>query len=284
MAGKAESTRIRQIINEVFTQADAPYDMHETRDKESLETIVRQIQQAQYTTIVAIGGDGTVSKVANQVVHTDARLGILPVGTANLIARELGIPLDVEKACRLLVKPHRIIYLDAMQAEEQVFISHISLGGYSRLVTRVNREQKRRLGRLIYAWAVFREILEHRTWNYTLQVDDRELQFRAALVMIANVGMLGMTDWRWGAHIRPDDGKIDLCIVHADTVSEQLIAAWHVLRGTGRSSPHITYLQAEEQIAVRTSAKLPVRADGELIGYANVHVQILPRAVKLICP
>src|SRR5262249_20958068 len=101
-AGGAEPAEVWRGLTHHFGPGDAGVVVHETAREEDPAATARAAAGRGYDVIVAAGGDGTVSKVANGVIGTPARLGIIPLGTANVLARELGIPIDPDAACRLL--------------------------------------------------------------------------------------------------------------------------------------------------------------------------------------
>ena len=102
--------------------------------------------------------------------------------------------------------------------------------------------------------------------------------------MIANSGILGQPPFRWGPDIEPDDGRLDVCIVRAQTLLDYLSLGWHVVRGQHRQSSNVRYLHARRQIVIETGRPLPVQADGEIIGETPVQVQLVAAAVRVIVP
>ncbi|QBQ55760.1 diacylglycerol/lipid kinase family protein [Nitrosococcus wardiae] len=284
VAGSCKAEQVRNLLKQYCEMHGIGYDIYETTGKEHLPSIVRQAQEQDYSVIAAAGGDGTVSAVASGLLHSQIPLAIIPVGTANLLARELAIPLEVEAACQLVVKGGRIRKIDAMQVGDQILISHISIGSYSRIAERTTVAAKRYFRQLAYVWSALAELIGTRVWRFNLRIDDREQRIRAAFIMIANVGEMGAASLRWGAEVEPDDGQIDVCIVRARTLLHYLSFMWHILWRQHKQSPHTIYLRAEKNIKVSTKWNLPVRGDGEIIGRANVDIQIIPKAIPIIAP
>ena len=284
VAGSCSAERVRFTLKQYCEQHDVGYEIYETTGKEHLPSIVRQAREEDYSVIVAAGGDGTASMVAGELIHSPIPLGIIPVGTANLLARELAIPLDLESACQLVVTGGAIRKIDAMRVGRQVLISHISLGSYSRIAERTSVEAKRRFRQLAYIWNGIAEFIGTRVWRFDLVVDGQRQRIKAAFIMIANVGAMGAATLRWGEEVKPDDGKVDICIVRTRGLLHYSSFLWHALRGRHKESPHTDYLWAKKNIKVTAKKNLPVRGDGEIIGRSSVEIEIIPRAVPIIVP
>ena len=234
--------------------------------------------------IVAAGGDGTVSAVAKGLVRTQTPLGIIPLGTANVLARELGIPVELEGACQLLAGAHGVTSIDAMQVGEKYYFTQVGVGIDAMMIRDTKREDKRRFGRIAYIWTAMTRLLGFQPRRFRIAADDQQERRRASQIVIANSGILGQPPFRWGPEIEPDDGRLDVCIVRARTLLDYLSLAWHVVRGQQRQSPNVRYLGAQRRIVIETDRPLPVQADGEIIGETPVQVQVVPAAVRVIVP
>lgn len=284
VAGGCEVEHVKQTLKQHCDTLGIACDIYETTGNEDLPAIVRQAREQDYKSVIAAGGDGTVSAVASELVHSPVSLGIIPVGTANLLARELNIPLELEAACRLAVKGGTIRKIDAMQAGNQILFSHISLGSYSRIAERTSATAKRYFRQLAYVWNALAELIGTHRWRFNLVIDDRQYRFKAAFIMIANVGAMGASYLRWGPNIKPDDGQVDICIVRAQTLIHYISFMWHILLGYHKQSPHTRYLHAQKYIKARTKRNLPVRGDGEIIGRSSIEIKIIPMAIQIIVP
>lgn len=284
MAGSCTAQDVRRVLDRHFTARNRTYELYETTGQELVAEIVRAALDRGFDMIIAAGGDGTVSEVAEALVHTDIPLGIIPVGTANVLARELGIPLNLEGACALLAGEHATTSLDTMQIGDKYFVLQIGIGINSLMIRDTEREAKRRFGRAAYLWTAFTRLLGYQPRRFTLVADGRRLRPRAAQIVIANGGLLGVPPFRWGPHIRPDDGRIDICIISTRTLMDYLRLAWYTLLGQQHRDRNVRYLRAERSTTVSADHELPVQADGEIIGQTPVQVHVVPHAVWVIVP
>jgi YegS/Rv2252/BmrU family lipid kinase len=285
MAGSCAAADVRQALERQLGEQIQTDIFETTGDQlEDIVAIVRAELANSPSVVVAAGGDGTISQVAEALIGTDTRLGIIPVGTANIFARELGIPLDLEAACALLDGQPHITHVDAMKVGEQYFVLQIGIGIDSLMIRDTDRQSKRRFGRAAYMWTAFTRLIGYQPMRFTIVADVKRMRPRASQVLIANGGVLGLPPFRWGPNIRPDDGKIDVCIVSARTALDYVGLIWHTLLGQQRRDRNVRYLTAERRIAVSADHPLPIQADGEIIGDTPIQIEVVPNALKVIVP
>ena len=291
-AGSASADDVRAALGRYFALDlavddgfDTACEICHTQPDQSVTELARDAVARGYDLVVAAGGDGTVSAVANGLAGSDTPLGILPLGTANVLAGELGIPTDLDEACRLLAGTHhRVQALDALEVAGQYYFTQLGVGIDSLMIRDTQREAKRRFGRVAYVWTALTRLLGFQPRRFVVAADGQVLRVRASQVLVANSGVLGKAPLRWGPDIRPDDGRLDVCIIRARSVLDYLVLAWHVLRGQHDRSPQVRYLAAERTIAISARHPLPVQADGEIIGQTPVEVKVAPGILRVIVP
>lgn len=163
--------------------------------------------------ILACGGDGTVTACAEGVADSGVPLGILPMGTGNLLARNVGLPADLEDALAVALSGGEQ-KLDTGTANGQTFVVMAGLGLDAQMLSDTSEPVKARLGWAAYALSALRH-LNDRPIRLTLAVDDeRPVRLRASTVIVGNVGWL-----RGGIPLlpdaRPDDGLLDAVVLTA---------------------------------------------------------------------
>jgi len=285
VAGSCTAEDVRACLERHFSDR-IELQIYETTgsDDEDVVSVVREAVAKGCNLVAAAGGDGTVSDVAEGLVGSNVPMGIVPVGTANVFARELGLPLTLDEACALLAGQHAISSVDAMKARDKYFVLQIGIGLDSLMIRDTEREAKRRFGRAAYIWTALTRLIGFQPVRFTIVVDGKRLRPRASQVLIANGGVLGVAPFRWGLHIRPDDGRIDVCVLSARSLSDYLRVAWQVLIGHRRPSPNIRYYSAERSIMVDADRPLPIQGDGEILGETPIQIQVVPDAVSVIVP
>ncbi|HEU5089696.1 MAG TPA: diacylglycerol kinase family protein [Roseiflexaceae bacterium] len=284
MAGTSDAATVRATLEQHFAPAGIEYDVYETTGNEDLTEIVRQAVERGIDVAVAAGGDGTVSEVANAVAGHSTALALLPVGTANVLARELGIPIDLQQAVALIAGQHATRAIDAMKVGDRHFVLQIGVGLDSLMIRDTDRESKRRFGQIAYLWTLGTRLLGYQPRRFTVYADGERRRPRAAQVLIANGGALGVQSLRWGPNITPSDGQIDVCIIGARTLVDYLGLLWHTLIGQQRRNRNVRYMHAQRSIVVNADRPLPVQADGEIIGETPVQVTVVPAAVNVVVP
>jgi diacylglycerol kinase (ATP) len=283
-AGTYSAREVREALGRHFDRGDGSCEIYETTGREDLTEVARAAAERGFEVVVAGGGDGSVSAVANGLVGTSAALGIIPLGTANVLARELGIPVDPDGACALLSGPNSIARIDAIEAGHRHNYTQVGIGIDALMIRDTRREAKRRFGRLAYLWTGFTRLLGFQPRRFLTVVDGRSRRTRALEVVLANCGTMGQPPFRWGPNIRPDDGRISVCIIRARNLIDYLVLAWQVILNRHRSSRHVTFLVAERTIAVAVDKPLPVQADGEIIGETPVDARVIPSDMAVVVP
>jgi diacylglycerol kinase family enzyme len=162
----------------------------------------------------------------------------------------------------------------------------LSLGtGLGALAMRdTSRAHKRRFGPLAYIWVILKLIVGIQPRTFTVVADGEEREFHAADVMLANAATL-TRPIRWGAHIQPDDGRIDICIMRAQSVFDIFGVAWDILvPGRTRRHRNLIYWPAYHSVIVLADRAMPVQGDGELLGETPIEVTVIASAVKVMVP
>ena len=186
VAGGKNGTAIASRLPSLVGAFNRSCDVRVIRKGRDIEKETRRALQSGFRTIVAAGGDGTVSAVASHLVNTDRQLGILPLGTFNYVAREFGIPLGIEDAVRVIVQgTERTV--DVGDVNGRAFLNNAGLGGYARIVRRRERVfASCGRSRIAAYWVILRSLLDlRRSLTLKATVDEQVLRFRTPMVFIA---------------------------------------------------------------------------------------------------
>ena len=284
-SGSCTAEDVREALRRHFVREDDDAcAVVEITGTEDLAGLARKAAREGRDMVIAAGGDGTVSAVADGLIGSKTPLGIIPLGTANVLARELGIPVDLEGACTLLAGPHAERAIDVMKVGHRHFFTQVGVGIDALMIRDTTTEHKRRFGRMAYLWTAATRLVGFQPRRFRLVVDDKETRTRASQVVVANVGTLGQPPFRWGPDIHLDDGRVEVCVVRARTAADYLRLAWHVLRHQHRLDRGVRYLEARRTVVIESSRPLPVQADGEVIGETPVEVAVVPGAVRVVVP
>ncbi|MGD8583729.1 MAG: diacylglycerol kinase family lipid kinase [Chloroflexota bacterium] len=285
VAGRTKATVVRQAIDRHFKENEWQITVHETKAGEPVGDIVGHQIESGLDVVIAAGGDGTVSAVINGMANRDVPLGILPTGTTNAIAQELKIPANVDDACQLITGKHRIRAIDALQVKDDFYALSVGIGLDARAMENTSQRQKRRFGKLAYIWVILKLVLGIQPETFTLIADGELRRVKAADILMTNVSTL-TRPFRWGPHIVPDDGQIDIIIMRARNLIDILGVVYDILvPGRPRRNRNLRYWSAQKTIQVFPERPLPVQGDGELLGIRKIlEVQVWTGAVGIIVP
>jgi YegS/Rv2252/BmrU family lipid kinase len=283
-SGHADPTRVIEVLRSRLASGGLGLDVHETRKDEDVAAVVRDAVARGFDLIVAAGGDGTVSAVANGVVGGVARLAILPLGTTNVLARELGVPLELEAACALIAGPNATTPVDGMRLEGRCYFTQIGVGVDAMMIHDTSEVDKRRMGVLAYVLTMLKALAGYTPRRITVDADGRCVRTRSLQVILANCGTLGASALRWGPDVRADDGRIDVCVFRPRSPLDYLRIAWNFLLGRHGRDPRLTYLRSSLRVVVPSDAELPVQGDGEVVARTPLEVEVIPGAIRVIVP
>ena len=231
--------------------------------------------------VLACGGDGTVAACAEGVAGTGVPLGIIPLGTGNLLARNVGLPAGRDEALAVALGGVRQP-VDAGRVNGALFVVMAGLGLDARMLSGASEPLKKRLGWLAYAISVVRH-LGDRPVRVTVSADGgQRRRMLASAVIIGNVGWL-----RGGLPLlpdaRPDDGKLDAVVLAASGPAGWLaVAAGILLR---RPANGRMYRVQFAELTVTAARAQPWELDGELMGATRqLTVQAQPGGLLLMLP
>ncbi|GGC00859.1 diacylglycerol/lipid kinase family protein [Pseudoduganella buxea] len=235
--------------------------------------------------VAAGGGDGTINAVASVMVDSDITFAVLPLGTLNHFAKDLGIPLALDEAIATIVKGS-VRRVDVGEVNGRVFLNNSSLGLYPDIV-RDREKQQRRLGRgkwLAFCWASVAALRRFPFLSVRLKVGEDEHARRTPFVFIGNNEYL-MQGLTIGERAVLDGGKLSLYVAQRPTRRGLVRFACHALLGRLGQSPDFDVLLAE-CFAIDTRRKLiRVATDGEVTLMAPpLNYRSRPAALAVIVP
>ncbi|RYZ28374.1 MAG: diacylglycerol kinase family lipid kinase [Chitinophagaceae bacterium] len=278
IAGGKEKKDWETAIREFFKES--PYSIEfyiqtGENDKTSIQHYIEKINPAK---VVAIGGDGTVKMVAEIVKETPIVLGIIPAGSANGLARELGIPVDVNEAVKIILNG-REEKLDAIKINEEELCFHLSDIGLNALLVKYFEASNTR-GMWGYARSLFKMLWNKRKMRVAIQTDEGLMKRKAYMVALANAEMYGT-----GAVINPDgdvsDGKFEVVVVR----KIHLVEIFKAVTARKNFNPKRIEVFRTKNVVLTFQQKAPFQVDGEYLGkIASVKARILPGIVNVMLP
>lgn len=275
--------------------------------------LARHAAQRGAKVIIAAGGDGTVNEVANGLLGTNAALGVLPVGSTNVWALQMGIPalnpiLPSSKMIKLvadleerIARPlpanyYRKVLLDAAKVLVEGCITAVDMGEISgrhfllwagigldaAIAESISPKEKRALGSWAYVLPTLGTARRYSSTDVWLNLDGKVMKIDTPLIVVSNIQLYGGL-LSIGANARVNDARLDVCIFKGGGFFTFVQHALKVLSRQHLRDPKIEYYQCSE-ISIESARSLPVHVDGEPFTVTPVAIRTVPSALKVIVP
>ena len=283
-AGAGDNDKVFERLAPIFKENRIAMDMSVAQSGAEVSELAWAAARGPYRVIVAAGGDGTVNSVASAVVDTGKVLGVLPLGTLNHFARDLGIPFDPQAAAETIVAGHTT-EVDVGEVNNRVFLNNSSLGLYPVIVR--ERKKHERLGLRkwpAFVWAAIQALRRYPFLDITLRVNGELLDRTTPFVFIGN-NEYAMDSFNIGLRDRLDKGVLSIYIIDRTTRWGLINLALRAL--FGRLRDHKDFLAIHsDQVKIETARKrLRVAFDGEIEPMQTpLRYRVRTRALRVIVP
>jgi YegS/Rv2252/BmrU family lipid kinase len=278
-SGKDES--IINTLNDVFHQHNIDWDVSITKKYGDATAQAKAAIANGADLVVGYGGDGTQHEIANAVLSSGGKtpMGILPGGTGNGFAREMGIPKTLRPAVEVLCGNNKIRKIDVAQVGDQYFIQRLYVGIEPEEQT--SREMKDKYGVFAYAINMAQRRKTQKEINYQVTIDGNAHEFQAVKVYVVNSGMMG-TGLSITHTYAIDDGVLDVFLL--DSANLQTMAAATSRFFNLHTNKAQKYYKQGREISIDTDPDQSVWSDGEYLGRTPITVKVLPAVLPIVVP
>ena len=274
--------RVREIIDDFYK-----------KNKDKLELDLRYVDSSNIRKviidnvfdkdiIVAGGGDGTINTAVNYIYSKNIKLGILPIGTFNHLAKDLNIPLDIKKALDLILNP-KYKAIDLVWVNNEVFLNHSGLGIYAKSLEQRIYYQKRGFKKMkaliVSAVKVF---FKFHAFTITVYIDGKKRRIKTPIIFVGN-GSFHLSLYKKGTRDQVDDSK--LWIYYLDCVKRicLLKTMFSFLTNRIKSDKSFMIFSGKEVKISTKKKRVSYSLDGELKkGRAPIFYKILPKSLKVL--
>lgn len=233
-----------------------------------------------YEVVVAAGGDGTINEVVNGIAQCPVALGILPVGTMNVFAYELGLPLSQIRDCWEVIRRGNVAEIDLALANNQYFVQLAGVGLDAQAVEATDLTMRRTIGPLSYVLAAA-QVIGHPPPRLQIGCASGQ-RLEASFALIGNGRHYGGPFCIFTqAHNR--DGLLDLLVFRNQGYLDLFRYLQGILLGKPEQVPDIEYLQVPA-VSVTSDQDTPVEIDGEVSMRTPVHFQLAPKRLRVLVP
>lgn len=278
VSGGKEKTDWEVQIRDYFKESPHTMDFYVLTGKSDSTSVAHHIKTASPDRVVAVGGDGTVKMVAELVADIGIPLAIIPAGSANGLAKELGIPLEVNAALDVAIHGS-VQSIDAIKVNDQEICIHLSDIGLNAMLVKYFEGSKRR-GMWGYGRSLLRVLWDKQKMHASIRTDDGRVERRAFMVVLANARKYGT-----GGNINPDgdisDGYFEVVVLR----KLNLIEIFKALLTDKSFHPNRIEVFKTKTAEVHVRHRTYFQVDGEYRGkLKDLKAEIIPGALRIMLP
>ena len=285
VAGQGDSEQDLATIKSIL-EPEFDLDIQLTTPEVAGGELARRAVADKAEIIIASGGDGTVSAVAEALINTNIPLGAIARGTANAFANALGIPDTVEAACKTIVDG-ATKKVDAAMCNGKPMILLAGIGFEAETVEDADREAKDRLGMLAYVLSGLKQLKDFEQFATIIETDDKIIKVTANAVTVANAAPPTSILAQGTAGVVYDDGLLDVTIIAPKSRAGAIAISYHLLQTASNDEAaerdDIGYLRTK-RVKIRTDPPQKVVLDGEIVGNTPIEVECIPKGLTVFTP
>ncbi|MGR3317732.1 MAG: diacylglycerol/lipid kinase family protein [Candidatus Anammoxibacter sp.] len=231
--------------------------------------------------IVVIGGDGTINEVVNGLQGTHIPIGIIPRGTANVLAKELGISRNIKKACRVICKG-KTICMDLGYDFKKYFFLMAGIGIDAEVVNYLDSARKGNITSASYGIPIVKAVSRYSFPDMTIEVDGKLISQKATCIFVSNVkGYIGPAKFTYLAKV--NDGQFDICIIKAKRRCDLPKYIFGAVTRTLHNFSDVIYLRGKD-VKITSESDALYQLDGDPGGSLPARFRLMPNAVKFLAP
>jgi len=284
-AGNHRAADRARTLTALFLAAGIEVDVRFAESGADIDTLVREAVNERPRMLIAAGGDGTISTAAGALAGTEIVLGVLPFGTLNHFAKDLGIPLQLEESVQNIVDGN-VIAVDVGEVNGRVFINNSSLGMYPDIV-RDRERQEARLGRgkwRSFAWASLSVLRRYPFLTVRIKVGSEKRVYVTPIVFVGN-NEYQMEGFRIGKRSSLEQGSLSVYIVKKHGRAALVRLSIGALFGRLKQARDFEALTADDFVIETRRSHVLVAADGEVHRMSSpLHFRSRPRSLRVIVP
>jgi YegS/Rv2252/BmrU family lipid kinase len=274
--------RIRKKALRAFDDAGVACDTMPT-EAPGHAAILARTHAHKYDAVFTLGGDGTVMEVLSVLAHQGPPLGVLGGGTANVVARTLGIPLNPTRAVPLLLNGDEATMDLGRLGDGRRFAIGVGVGLDATMMMEAPARLKRRFGFMAYVIGGSKAVLRNQRFKLRLTIDGVVFERSASAILVANFGAVLNNLVAFGDGIVHDDGMLNACVFSPLNLRDSLRILRKMVRKDFSADPCLFYKSGRE-FRIETMPAMPAQADGELLPGTPLSVSVDPLAGCLLIP
>jgi len=283
-AGPGDNTKAAERLAAIFKASGIDVDISIAKSGAEVNEFARDAARGPHKVIVAAGGDGTVSSIAAAVIDTDKTLGVLPLGTLNHFALDLGISFDLDAAAQTIVAGFTT-EVDVAEVNNRIFLNNSSLGLYPIIVRERQKRERLGFGKWpAFFWATIQAFRRYPLLDVRLRVNGELLDLTTPFVFVGN-NEYAMELLNIGLRERLDKGVLSIYITHRTGRLRLIGLALRAVFGRLRNDRDFLALRSNEVKIQSAHKRLRVAFDGEItVMEPPLEYRVRPRTLRVIVP
>lgn len=288
-AGRGDAELVLQTLHQALHQHGWEVDTRNIEQHATPDQLAPSLKQAfehRCSIVIAAGGDGTVSLVANALILSglghQLRLGVFPSGTANSFSKDLGVPQNWHAAAQMLASHPEDLLLDAMNMNNRCYFLRIGIGIDAEVIRDTSRKAKRWFGRFAYLNTFLSRFFRSHRHRFHCVLDGKHRKFKATQLFVANGGQIALVPFRIGPGIAFNDGLVNICAYDVRYWWHYFVVAWKLLWQRYEKQPLMKFWTITNTIKIHSRPPLPIQGDGEPCGSTPVVITVVPQALRVI--
>ena len=278
-AGKEEP--ILSMINKALDDSEIDWDISVTKKDRNAGKIAQSVIGK--TDLIAVyGGDGSVTEVAVALYKSNIPMAIIPGGTANVMAKELGIPLEAIAALEFIKNgKYTVQAVDMGLLNEKPFLLRINMGIMADMVLNTDRKSKDHFGQFAYGITAIKTVSNAIPIKYSIEIDGEVMQDSGVSLTVTNSGNIGIGDYVLHPGISIIDGMLDIILLnHADLSSLLKIAGSTMLHTKTEAVKHWKCNNA----VIRMENEQRIICDDSEMSLSEMNIRVEPGAIRFVVP
>lgn len=281
VAWRAKFKKCEKFIKNFFKRHNIKYEYKITKTAGEATLFAREAVKKGYKLIIAVGGDGTINEVVNGMINSDAVLGIIPMGTVNILAMELGIPQTISKALNIIMTG-KIKSIDIGKVNNRYFILMSGFGMDSYTIYRTNLTLKKYIGGLAYILAGIYSLFRYKPHKIYVNIDNNRILEEGFFVVVENFSSYGGR-FKIAPYADENDGLLDVCVFKKSGFFHIFKYFLGIAVKRHIHYPDVRYYQCKK-VVLTSDSNVLFHTDGDLVGSLPAEVSIIPNKLKVIAP
>jgi len=279
-SGTSRIKEIQSAINTTLNQEEFSYELLHTKYRNHGTNLAKEAAAKGAFAVVAVGGDGSVNDVVGGIVGTQTALAIIPRGSGNGMARNIGLPLN-DTACIEVINRMQVVPTDIAFANDHPYISNAGVG-FDALIAKEFTKSKKR-GLRAYSWLVTKHLWGYKAPEWKITVDGKKLRERAFMVNAANGQQFGY-NFTIAPQASYTDGLLDLIIIRPFPKMLGGGLVFRAMKGDLTQSRYVKHYRCREVTVSHPELQL-MQTDGDAYACNNkVTFRVEPRALGVLMP